>query len=33
MADVLLPLIELAESLKRKDQLFLYDDFVVEEII
>ena len=33
MADVLLPLVELAESLKRKDQLFLYDDFVVEEII
>jgi S-adenosylmethionine-diacylglycerol 3-amino-3-carboxypropyl transferase len=33
MADVLLPLIELAESLKRKDQVFLYDDFIVEEII
>ena len=33
MADVLLPLIELAESLKRRDQVFLYDDFVVEEII
>ena len=33
MADVLLPLIELAESLKQKDQVFFYDDFIVEEII
>ena len=33
MADMLLPLTDLADSLKRKDQVFLYDDFVVEEII
>ena len=33
MADMLLPLTDLADSLKRKDRLFFYDDFVVEEII
>ncbi len=33
MADMLLPLTDLADSLKRKDQVFFYDDFVVEEII
>jgi S-adenosylmethionine-diacylglycerol 3-amino-3-carboxypropyl transferase len=33
MADMLLPLTDLADSLKRQDRLFLYDDFVVEEII
>jgi S-adenosylmethionine-diacylglycerol 3-amino-3-carboxypropyl transferase len=33
MADMLLPLTDLADSLKRKDRVFFYDDFVVEEII
>jgi S-adenosylmethionine-diacylglycerol 3-amino-3-carboxypropyl transferase len=33
MADMLLPLTDLADGLKRKDRVFLYDDFVVEEII
>ena len=33
MADMLLPLTDLTDSLKRKDQMFFYDDFVVEEII
>lgn len=33
MADMLLPLTDLADGLKRKDQVFFYDDFVVEEII
>jgi S-adenosylmethionine-diacylglycerol 3-amino-3-carboxypropyl transferase len=33
MADMLLPLTELAESLKQLDKVFLYDDFVIEEII
>lgn len=33
MADMLLPLTDLADSLKRRDRVFLYDDFVIEEII
>jgi S-adenosylmethionine-diacylglycerol 3-amino-3-carboxypropyl transferase len=33
MADMLLPLTDLADSMKRQDKVFLYDDFVVEEII
>ena len=33
MADMLLPLTDLADSLKRRDRVFFYDDFVVEEII
>jgi S-adenosylmethionine-diacylglycerol 3-amino-3-carboxypropyl transferase len=33
MADMLLPLTDLADSLKRQDRVFLYEDFVVEEII
>jgi S-adenosylmethionine-diacylglycerol 3-amino-3-carboxypropyl transferase len=33
MADMLLPLTDLADALKRQDKVFFYDDFVVEEII
>lgn len=33
MADMLLPLTDLADNLKRRDRVFLYDDFVIEEII
>jgi S-adenosylmethionine-diacylglycerol 3-amino-3-carboxypropyl transferase len=33
MADILLPLSELAAALKNRDHIFFYDDFVIEEII
>ena len=33
MADMLLPLTDLADSLKRQDRVFFYDDFVIEEIV
>jgi S-adenosylmethionine-diacylglycerol 3-amino-3-carboxypropyl transferase len=33
MADMLFPLSELSDILRRRDQLFFYQDFVVEEII
>jgi S-adenosylmethionine-diacylglycerol 3-amino-3-carboxypropyl transferase len=33
MADILLPLADLATALKKRDQVFFYDDLVIEEII
>ena len=33
MAEMLLPLTDLAAALKNRDQVFFYDDLVIEEII